>query len=131
MAQLDGSLEPLRDQALDLDAGVEGLLRSLDHYGASLDSDPEHLDRIQERLAELKRLQRRHGMDLGELITLRDQLRQRLDEGGGADELQRLREQEALQRLERDRANAALHDQRLNAASHLQEGRLALLPPRG
>ena len=51
MAQLDGSLEPLRDQALDLDAGVEGLLRSLDHYGASLDSDPEHLDRIQERLA--------------------------------------------------------------------------------
>ena len=131
MAQLDGSLEPLRDQALDLDAGVEGLLRSLDHYGASLDSDPEHLDRIQERLAELKRLQRRHGMDLGELITLRDQLRQRLDEGGGADELQRLREQESLQRLERDRANAALHTQRLNAATHLQEALLALLPPMG
>jgi len=28
MAQLDGSLEPLRDQALDLEAGVDGLLRS-------------------------------------------------------------------------------------------------------
>ena len=32
MAQLDGSLEPLRDQALDLEAGVDGLLRSLDQY---------------------------------------------------------------------------------------------------
>ena len=57
MAQLDSSLVELRDQALDLEANVEELLRCLDHYGLALEIDPEHLDRIQERLADLKRLQ--------------------------------------------------------------------------
>ncbi len=131
MAQLDGSLEPVRDQALDLEAGIEDLLRSLDHYGQSLESDPEHLDRIQERLAELKRLQRRHDLDLGELIGLRDQLRQRLADGGVAADLQRLRQREQDQLLARDLANAALHEQRLKSAEHLQSALLALLPPMG
>ena len=131
MAQLDGSLEPVRDQALDLEAGIEDLLRSLDHYGQSLESDPEHLDRIQERLAELKRLQRRHDLDLGELIGLRDQLRQRLADGGVAADLHRLRQREQDQLLARDLANAALHEQRLKAAEHLQSALLALLPPMG
>ena len=131
MAQLDGSLEPVRDQALDLEAGIDDLLRSLDHYGQSLESDPEHLDRIQERLAELKRLQRRHDLDLGELIGLRDQLRQRFADGGVAADLQRLRQCEQDQLLARDLANAALHEQRLKAAEHLQSALLALLPPMG
>ena len=68
MAQLDGSMTGVKDQALDLEANFEELLRSLDHYSLALESDPEHLDRIQERLAELKRLQRRHGLDLTGLI---------------------------------------------------------------
>ena len=131
MAQLDGSLETVKYQALDLEAGIEELLRSLDRYGLSLESDPEHLDRIQERLAELKRLQRRHDMDLGALIVLRDQLRQRLTDGGFAADLQRLRQYEKDQRLARDLANVALHEQRGKAAEHLQTALLALLPPMG
>ncbi len=131
MAVLDGSLEPLKDQALDLEAGVDALLRSLDHYGQSLESDPDHLDHIQERLAELKRLQRRHDLDVSGLIALRDQLRQRLGDGGFAADLERLRQIEQDQRLARDLANAGLHEQRLKAADHVQCALLALLPPMG
>ena len=72
MSQLDGSVQPLRDQALDLEAGINDLLQSLDDYSCTLDSNPERLGSIQERLADLKRLQRRHGLDLAALIERRD-----------------------------------------------------------
>ena len=131
MAQLDSSLVELRDQALDLEANVELLLRSLDHYGLALESDPEHLDRIQERLADLKRLQRRHGLDLAGLIDRRDALRQRLGDGGFEADLERLRLVEQAQRQHRDQANAALRQGRSEAAVALQASLLEQLPPMG
>ena len=131
MAQLDASLEPLRDQALDLEAGMEGLLRSLDQYGLALESDPDHLDRIQLRLAELKRLQRQQGLDLAGLIERRDALRERLTEGGFAAELERLQALEREQRLVRDRINTDLHQARQRAGDQLQAALLDLLPPMG
>ena len=131
MAQLDVSLEPLRDQALELEAGVEGLLRSLDQYSLALESDPDHLDRIQLRLAELKRLQRQHGLDLAGLIERRDALRERLGEGGFAAELQRLQVAEREQRQSRDRIHADVHQARQRAGEQLQTALQELLPPMG
>ena len=131
MAQLDPSLDTVRDQALDLEAGIDGLLRTLDHYGLALESDPDHLDRIQERLSVLKRLQRRHGLDLAGLIERRDALRLRLGDGGFAADLDRLRQQEQHLREQRDQANAALRRERERAAIALQADLLDLLSPMG
>ena len=131
MAQLDSSLESLRDQAVDLEVVIEGLLRSLDQYGFALESDPDHLDQIQLRLVELKRLQRQQGLDLGGLIERRDVLRERLGEGGFAAELERLQAVELEHRLERDRLNGDLHAARQRAAQQLQSALLDLLPPMG
>ena len=131
MAQLDPSLDTVRDQALDLEAGIDGLLRTLDHYGLALESDPDHLDRIQERLSVLKRLQRRHGLDLAGLIERRDALRLRLGDGGFAADLDRLRQQEQHLREQRDQANAALRRERERAAIALQTDLLELLSPMG
>ena len=131
MAQLDSSLESLRDQAVDLEVVIEGLLRSLDQYGFALESDPDHLDQIQLRLVELKRLQRQQGLDLGGLIERRDVLRERLGEGGFAAELERLQAVELEHRLERDRLNGDLHAARQRAAQRLQSALLDLLPPMG
>ncbi|MDA7433011.1 DNA repair protein RecN, partial [Synechococcus sp. AH-601-N23] len=131
MSQLDGSVQPLRDQALDLEAGINDLLHSLDDYSCTLDSNPERLGSIQERLADLKRLQRRHGLDLAALIERRDHLRLVLDEGGAAADLDRLRLAEEIARADRDEANAQLHAARLKAADSLQASLLELLPPMG
>lgn len=131
MAQLDPSLDTVRDQALDLEAGIDGLLRTLDQYGLALESDPDHLDRIQERLSVLKRLQRRHGLDLAGLIERRDALRLRLGDGGFAADLDRLRQQEQHLREQRDQANAALRRERERAAIALQTDLLDLLSPMG
>ena len=131
MAQLDSSLESLRDQAVDLEVVIEGLLRSLDQYGFALESDPDHLDQIQLRLVELKRLQRQQGLDLGGLIERRDVLRERLGEGGFAAELERLQSAELELRLERDRTHGDLHAARQRAAQQLQSALLELLAPMG
>ena len=131
MAQLDSSLESLRDQAVDLEVMIEGLLRSLDQYGFALESDPDHLDQIQLRLVELKRLQRQQGLDLGGLIERRDFLRERLGEGGFAAELERLQSAELELRLERDRTHGDLHAARQRAAQQLQSALLELLAPMG
>ena len=129
MAQLDGSLEPLRDQALDLEAGVDGLLRSLDQYGLALESDPDQLERIQDRLSVLKRLQRRYGLDLAGLIQRRDELLHRLGSEGFAADLARLQQAETVRRQTRDQANAALRRVRSKAAEALEASLLKLLPP--
>jgi len=131
MTQMDASLVPLRDRAFDLQTGVEDLLRAMDQYALALESDPEQLDRIQERLEQLKRLQRRHGLDLAGLITRRDELREQLMEGGGSADLERLRQQEQRCRSTLDQANAQLRAARLGAAESLQTSLLDLLPPMG
>ncbi len=42
-------------------AQLQDLARDLDRYGASLESDPDSLGQLQERIAQLKALERRHG----------------------------------------------------------------------
>ena len=131
MTLMDASLIPLRNRAFDLQTGVDDLLRSLDHYGVALESDPEQLDCIQQRLEQLKRLQRRHGLDLAGLIARRDELREQLVEGGVSADLERLRQREQRCRSVLDQANALLRAARLEAAESLQTSLLNLLPPMG
>ena len=75
MQGLDPSLQSVSERCLDLESDVQDLIRELEGYGASLDSDPHRLAELQDRLAELKRLERRHGQDLINLIQRRDELR--------------------------------------------------------
>ena len=67
MQLLDPSLQSLSGQCLDLESGLRDLIRELESYGAVLDSDPARLSELQDRLALLKRLERRHGLDLAGL----------------------------------------------------------------
>tara|TARA_B100002051_G_scaffold276691_1_gene326930 strand:- start:361 stop:2046 length:1686 start_codon:yes stop_codon:yes gene_type:complete len=131
MAQLDGSLQPLKDCALDLEAGLEDLLQQLDSYGMDLESEPERLDQLQGRLAELKRLQRRHGMDLAGLIQRRNTLRERLAPEGIAADLEQLKLIEESTRHQRDEVNTRLHQLRLEAGIRLEKSLMALLPSMG
>ena len=131
MVQMDGSLAPLRDQVLDLEVAVESLLRALDQYGMTLESDPERLDRLQDRLATLKRLQRRHGLDLPGLIEWRDALRDQLSGTGPAADLSVLRQRELDARSGRDAIHQRLHKARLRTARRMESSLMDLLRPMG
>jgi DNA repair protein RecN (Recombination protein N) len=131
MGQLDGSLEPLASRCTDATAQLQDLVRDLDRYGGSLESDPERLAELQERMAQLKALERRHGMDLGELISLRDRLREQLAPGGAEASLEALQDRETKARQQRDRLNGQLTARRQAAALALEQQLMEALRPMG
>ena len=132
MAALDpAGAGPLAQACSDALVTLQDLTRDLDRYGSGLESDPESLARLQERMAQLKALERRHGQDLEALITLRDQLRDQLAPGGGEASLAALEAAEAQARARRDGANARLTEARRNAATQLEQQLMAALRPMG
>ncbi len=131
MQQLDPSLAELAGRCSDGLAALQDLARDLDRYGASLESDPDSLDQLQERIAQLKALERRHGRDLAGLIDWRDQLREQLAPGGAEASLEALEVAEATARSARDRANASLTNARRTAAERLEQQLMQALRPMG
>ena len=128
MAALDGELQPLRQRFLDLQLALQDAVAELEHYLALLQSDPDTLARLQERIALLRSLERRHGGDIAALISLRQALRQQLSPLASLD-LPALAsaEQEAFAAL--SRATAALTARRRAAADRLQAELLQALRP--
>ncbi len=131
MQQLDPSVAALAARCSDGLAQLQDLARDLDRYGAGLESDPDSLAQLQERIAQLKALERRHGKDLAELIHWRDALRAQLAPGGAEASLEALQAAEAAARAGRDRANAALTAARRSAATALEQQLMEALRPMG
>lgn len=131
MHQLDPSLAELSARCSDGLALVQDLARDLDRYGAGLESEPGNLEQLQERIAQLKALERRHGRNLAELIAWRDDLREQLAPGGGEARLEELEAAEAAARSRRDRSNAVLTAARQQAAGRLEQQLMQALRPMG
>lgn len=131
MQQLDPSVAELAGRCSEGLALLQDLARDLDRYGAGLESEPDSLAQLQERIAQLKALERRHGKDLAELIHWRDALRAQLAPGGAEASLEALQAAEAAARAGRDRANAALTAARRSAATALEQQLMEALRPMG
>ena len=131
MQQLDGSVSALNSRFSDGFAELQDFIRELDRYGSSLESDPDSLGQLQERIALLKALERRHGKDLSELIVWRDQLREQLVPGGAQASLEALEQTELQARQRRDRCNAQLTQARRLAAEALEQDLMQALRPMG
>ena len=131
MQALDDGVASFSSRCSEGLAALQELARDLDRYGAGLESDPESLGALQERIAQLKALERRHGQDLEALIALRDQLRQQLAPGGVEASLEALEAAEAGARSRRDRANTALTKARQAAATALEQQLMEALRPMG
>jgi DNA repair protein RecN (Recombination protein N) len=63
-ASHDERLKPLVEQCDAARIQVQDLAQSLRDYAANTETDPAEMDRLQSRLAELERLQRKYGADL-------------------------------------------------------------------
>ncbi len=131
MGGLDGSLQPLRERLGAALAELQDLARDLDRYGGGLESDPESLDQLQQRIADLRALERRQGLELPQLIALRDRLREQLAPGGPAAELEQLQAEEVRCRTRLDQLQASLSAARTAAAAVLQGQLMAALRPMG
>ena len=131
MEVFDSTLVELHRRCLDDLAEVQDLARDLDRYGALLESDPGRLADLQERLALLRGVERRHGRPLPELILWRDELRDQLTPGGLEATLAELEAQELACRQLRDREHADLRQGRQQAATVLEAELMETLRPMG
>jgi DNA repair protein RecN (Recombination protein N) len=115
LAALDPRFTPYLDGRDTIKSQLDDLATFLRGYGASIDASPARLQEVEDRLAALERLKRRHGPTLDEVIDKHAALR---------------REMEGLNRLddrisEAERVEAAAEREYLAAARKLSEARRA------
>jgi DNA repair protein RecN (Recombination protein N) len=141
IAQLDGvagvdpGLDGLAVRARSLALEADDVAAELRHYAEGLDADPGELEAVEERLAALDRLERKHGGSIAAVLAHGERCRARRDELAGAE----VALEEATARLESARADlqersGALGATRAKAAPELAEavrGRLSALAMEG
>ncbi|MFO7885501.1 MAG: hypothetical protein R6U68_11815 [Desulfobacteraceae bacterium] len=129
---VDPALEPMCNQLNELNILVEDLASGLSRYAQTIELDTDQLSEVEERLATLDRLQRKHGMTIDELIKHTYTLRDELNSLESSDE-QREKQQQALQKLRKqaEQQAQALSKARQKAAKKLAKEVTALLPDLG
>ena len=85
-ARVDPALEPLARQLDAARVEVEDVGREVGRYARALRADPERLGEMEERLHQLKRLARRFGGSLADVLAFRDAAHAELGALGGVEE---------------------------------------------
>ncbi len=121
-AELDGAFAPLAERVETAVTELEEVARDLARYGGSDLDDAGRLDQIEERLAALQRLVRRHGGSLEEVLAFQQRATAELAELAQADA-----SRDALE-LEREGvlSSAGAEAQALSAARHAAATRLGV-----
>jgi len=126
MAELDPSVRKIHETLVAARAEVEEASRELGRVARGLREDPARLEAIDDRLAALKRLARKHGGSVEAVLAKRVAMREELDRlEGHAEHLSELeaREAAALQRAQEQARK--LRAVRVAAAASLQTALLA------
>jgi len=83
---VDAALDGLADRVATLAVEADDLATELRAYGEGVEDTPGRLDEVEERLALLDRLKRKHGGTLAAVIAHAEECRRRRDELVGAEE---------------------------------------------
>ena len=79
MLQYDSTVEPILDMVNDALAQIEEAGRQITAYGEDIETDPQRLQVIEERISQLKQLCRKYGRSLPDLITYAEEIQASLD----------------------------------------------------
>jgi DNA repair protein RecN (Recombination protein N) len=118
---VDAALDALADRAQALSVEADDLVGELRRYGEAVEAEPHLLDEVEERLALLDRLKRKHGGTIASVLDHAEGCRRRRDELAGAEEALEAGEAE----LEAARAELAERAGVLRAARREAAGALA------
>ena len=121
VAPLDEALGPFVARVQQARVELEDVAFELRRYGDTLDMDARHLDNTEERLAAIKRLMRKHGLDVAALVARAEALREELSAFESLDIDAREADAQAA-RCEADALEAAerLSEARRRAATRLE-----------
>ncbi|MBD3883008.1 DNA repair protein RecN [Phormidium tenue FACHB-886] len=84
MLRYDAELQPVLDLVSGALAQVEEAGRQINNYGDSLETDPDRLQEIEERIIQLKQICRKYGPTLAEVIAHSRRIQQDLEELSGS-----------------------------------------------
>ncbi|NER78641.1 MAG: DNA repair protein RecN [Leptolyngbya sp. SIO1D8] len=79
MLQYDNTVEPILDMVNDALAQIEEAGRQIAAYGEGIETDPQRLQVIEERISQLKQLCRKYGRSLPDLIEYAQEIQASLD----------------------------------------------------
>jgi DNA repair protein RecN (Recombination protein N) len=99
MIHYDTSLQPVLEMVIEAIAQVQEAGRQINAYGESLETDPDRLQTVEERILELKQICRKYGPTLVEAIAHSQRVQQELEELSGSGQSLEILEQnhQALQ----------------------------------
>lgn len=120
LVRIDPSLAPLAEHSQQAHIHLQELTHSLQQYAGRISFDPQRLAAIEDRLALIQKLTRKHGGTLDAVLERIDAIRRELSEGEDADLIERElgMELEKSRLLYRDKA-LELSAQRRRAAADL------------
>ena len=131
MVAIDPTLQPLLQRLQLAQDEMQGVAGALQDYGQQLESHPQALADLQERIAQLQRLERRHGRSLAELIHRRNELEAATTELDWDMRQQRLEQEERAAHDQLCQACGQLHQGRRRAADRLVAHLMDVLSPMG
>ena len=123
LASVDPGLAKKLEPLSQAKAVLEDAIFELREYGKDLEADPEALNRMQERLSSLRKLQKKFGESVSGILLAREDMVGEIESLEKSDEsLRGLAEERA--RLEKSMLKLAkeLHDRRRNGAHLLEKG---------
>ena len=131
MVAIDPTLQPLLQHLQLAQDQVQGVAVALQDYGQQLESHPQVLADLQERIAQLQRLERRYGQSLAALIHHRNELEAATTEQDWDVGQQRLEQEERAAHGQLCQACSQLRQCRRRAADRLVAHLMDVLSPMG
>ncbi len=119
LVRLDEELAPLVQRISGALFEVQDLAREAERYADGVETDPQRLVEVEERIGRLERLRRKYGATVPDILGFRDEAAAELAAlGGNDDRMHKLEEeQEVLLRRVRERAEALSRGRRQAARS--------------
>ncbi|GAB4465504.1 MAG: DNA repair protein RecN [Elainellaceae cyanobacterium] len=130
MVRYDRELEPVLDMVADALARVQEAGRLINTYGEGLETDPERLEQVEQRIIQLKQICKKYGPTLAEAIAYAQRVQadvEALSDGGQS--LEALETQYAQRQQELASACAQLTELRRVAAQMLEARIIEELKP--
>ncbi|MDX2213090.1 MAG: DNA repair protein RecN [Oculatellaceae cyanobacterium bins.114] len=130
MERYDPQIQPILEMVSSALAQVEEAGRQMNAYGEGLETDPERLQTVQDRIGQLKQICRKYGPTLAEAIAHARRVQAEVEELAGGEQSIEVLEQ-TFQQRQRDlqRVCEQLTEQRHKTAKALEELLLSELKP--
>ncbi len=128
--KLDSGLQFPLNSLVDSYKKLEDVLALLEEYQLLLESDPNKLDQIQNRISEINRIKSRYDCNLDDLIIKKNQACQQI-ESVPQNHIQKLENEEILARQELEKNSFALSQLRRQYAQKLEANLIKQLKPLG